>query len=93
MIEIAESDRFSPREDLVLEEIEDEVVILDLKSNNYFGLNPVARLVWQKLDQDSSVGEIIKVIAEQFEVERQQVADDVRDFLREALAAGLVNEQ
>jgi hypothetical protein len=93
MADIAESAKFSTREDLVLEEIEDEVVILDLKSNSYFGLNPVARLVWQGLNEDKSVAEIIASIDEKFEVEREQVADDVRDFLREALSAGLVAEQ
>jgi hypothetical protein len=93
MVDIAESARFSPREDLVLEEIEDEVVILDLKSNSYFGLNPVARLVWKGIDDGKPVAEIIESIAEQFDVERHEVADDVRGFLGDALSNGLVTEQ
>lgn len=93
MNDISESDRFAPREDLVLEEIEDEVVILDLKSNSYFGLNPVARLVWQQLEAERSVGDIVDEIASHFEVERQQVSEDVLDFLGQALSAGLVTPQ
>lgn len=90
MSDISDSDHFSTRQDLVLEEIEDEVVILDLKSNSYFGLNPVARLVWQQLDKEQSVGEIVDTIAGEFDVERQRVRDDVCEFLDQALSAGLV---
>lgn len=89
MSDIADNDRFVPREDLVLEEIEDEVVVLDLKSNSYFGLNPVGRLVWRGLENDQNVGQVVDAIAEQFDVERDQVAQDVRGFIEEALSAGL----
>jgi hypothetical protein len=76
---------FSPRDGLVLEEIEDEVVVLDLANNVYFGLNPVGRRVWKHMEDGDSLGEAIEAIAEHFDVDRDRVDADVRAFLADAV--------
>jgi hypothetical protein len=79
------SQHFKPRDGLVLEEIEDEIVVLDLSNNVYFGLNPVGRRVWKHMEQGDSLGEAIDAIAEHFDVEKERVDADVRAFLADAV--------
>jgi hypothetical protein len=88
--QLEDSARFAPREGLVLEEIDDEVVILDLQNNVYFGLNEVGKLVWRGLEDDLSVGEVIDALLEEFEVDRDVLAQDVRAFVADALDSELV---
>jgi hypothetical protein len=89
--EVRDSDRFETRESLVLEEIDDEVVILDLQKNVYFGLNEVAKLVWRGLERDQTIGEIVDELVEQFDVEREVLTCDVHAFVGEALENELIS--
>ncbi len=88
---VDDDDRFETRENLVLEEIDDEVVILDLQNNVYFGLNEVGKFVWRGLEAEQTIGEIIADLLAEFEVEREVVAKDVRDFVADALENELVS--
>ena len=89
--QLQESDRFETRGNLVLEEIDDEVVILDLQENVYFGLNEVAKLVWRGLEEGQTLGEVVDTLVEHFEVEREVVEGDVRSFVDDALAKELIS--
>lgn len=82
--------RFAVRDDLVVEEIDDEYLVLDLRGNEYFGLNPVARLIWEALDGDATFGEVVEQICEAFEVERERAEADAAAFIEDAVSAGLV---
>lgn len=81
---------FEPRDGLVLEEIEDEIVVLDLSNNVYFGLNPVGRLVWKHMEEGATLDEAVDAIAEHFGVERERVDKDVRAFLTDAVENDLM---
>lgn len=88
---VDDDDRFETRENLVLEEIDDEVVILDLQNNVYFGLNEVGKFVWRGLEADQTIAEIIDDLLAEFEVEREVVSADVREFVADALENELVS--
>ncbi|QDG52628.1 PqqD family protein [Persicimonas caeni] len=87
---IGTTERFEPRDGLVLEEIDDEVVVLDLQQNSYFGLNEVAKQVWKGLEDGLSIGEIVDQLDEQFAVERDELFADVCAFVSDALCHGLI---
>ena len=59
MTEWSDDQHFATREGLVREEVEDEVVVLDLSNNVYFGLNAVGHLVWQHVEDGASLGEVV----------------------------------
>ncbi|MFW5967480.1 MAG: PqqD family protein [Persicimonas sp.] len=82
--------RFSVREDLVVEEVDDEYLVLDLRGNEYFGLNEVARLIWEAIDEGASFGGVVNRICVRFDVGREQAAEDAAAFIEQTIDAGLV---
>jgi len=69
--------------------IEGEAVILSLETKVLRGLNPVGSRVWELIDGQRSVEEIITAIVQEFDVTPQAAAEDVKRFVRELLDKGL----
>jgi Coenzyme PQQ synthesis protein D (PqqD) len=57
-----------------------------------FALTSVAEFIWERLDGRRSVGFIIEEVASRFDVERERAESDMREFVDELAAAGLVRE-
>lgn len=88
------TDRFSLRPDLVVEEVDDEVIVLDLEGNQYFGLNNVGWMIWKAIaDEDRPLEEIVSSIATQFEIDGALARQDAEAFLVELIEAGLATKQ
>ena len=81
---------FSVSKDVLFQEVSGETVLLDLASEQYFGLDEVGTRVWQLLNEGKSLGGMIEVLLEEYEVEREQLEGDVRALLESLLEAGLV---
>jgi hypothetical protein len=67
-----------------------EAVILSLDTKVLRGLNDVGSRVWDLIDGQRTVDDIVDVIIEEFDVPRAQAAADVDVFTRELLDKGLV---
>ena len=65
-------------------------MLLDLEGEAYFALNEVGTRIWQLLQRDSSVGEALDALSEEYDVDREQLASDVVALLDKLTAAGLV---
>jgi len=69
--------------------INDEAVILDLKSGVYYSLNEVGSRIWDLCNGTNNLNDITKIICEEFEVEEDTASKDVleilNDFLQERL--------
>lgn len=67
-----------------------ESVLLDLRSERYFGLNAVGTRVWQLLGQDPSLEAAHQVLLQEYEVAADQLASDVLTLVRQLADAGLL---
>lgn len=70
--------------------IEGEAVILSMETKMLRGLNPVGSRVWELIDGQRSVDDIVGVIVREFDVTPQDAGHDVRGFVQELLDKGLV---
>ena len=57
-----------------------------------YSLNPVATTIWEAISHPRSKGEIVQLIAQEFETENRQLERDVETFLVEMESVGLVTE-
>lgn len=76
--------------DALYQEIGGEVVILDLASSSYFGLDAVGMRVWQLLQEISDQQVIIELMLAEYDVAPEQLQQDVENFLQSLIDAGLV---
>ena len=72
--------------------IEGEAVILSMESKVLRGLNPVGSRIWDLIDGQRSLEDIVGVIVQEFDVAPGQAAQDVEAFIRDLLDRGLVNQ-
>ena len=70
--------------------VDDDLVILDIPSGQYFELNDVGALLWERLDGTNSVEDLIDVVLAEYDIDRQTASTDVEDLLGEMIRAGLV---
>ncbi|WP_374420901.1 PqqD family protein [Novosphingobium arvoryzae] len=71
-------------------EIDDEIVVMDLESGNFFSLKDTALDIWRLVDGTRSSADIAAELANDYDVAESELADDVAAFLDEALTAGLL---
>ncbi|WP_176308572.1 PqqD family protein [Micromonospora sp. NBS 11-29] len=68
----------------------DETVLLDTGRSVYFALDRAATTLWPHLVAGATAADLADVLAGQAEVERDRAVADVRSFLADLEAAGLL---
>jgi hypothetical protein len=77
-------------ESVLTREIDGELVLLDLRSETYFGLDDVGTRFWAALAQHATLPEARRALLEEFDVEPARLERDLARLLGELEAHGLV---
>ena len=75
---------------VMFRQVDEEMVVLDLESGLYFGLDEVGKLIWDGVVAGKSLGEIASVISSEYEVNEAQAENDVVEFSAQLLDRGLL---
>jgi hypothetical protein len=67
-----------------------EVVILNLNSGVYYGLDPVGTRIWELLQQAQPLAAIRDQIVSEFDVTPEQCEQDLIDLLKQMEQEGLI---
>ena len=89
-MEIRDDQVFTVPDDVLFQEVSGETVLLDLESEQYFGLDEVGTRIWALLNEGQGVAAIVETLLTVYEVEREQLEADVRELLAALLDAGLI---
>lgn len=76
--------------DNLASDLPDETIILNLPRGRYFGVNGVAREIWEMLREPTSVREIAESIAGRYDAPAADVERDVYAFLDELRSNELI---
>lgn len=68
-------------ESVVSADLDGETVLLNVETGVYFGLDPVGTEIWKVLEKGATEDEVVVRLGEIFEVDADQLRDDVRDFV------------
>ena len=72
------------------QEVDDEMVLLDMDSENYFGLDETGSAIWQQLSETKSLQVTYDTLIEEYDVEPVQLENDIVEFVQKLVDAGLV---
>lgn len=75
---------------VIAKRLEDEMVLLDLASENYFGLNDVATAMWHELTNSDTIGVAYESLLEQYDVEPETLRADLESLLRQLVESRIV---
>ena len=91
-MEIHRDQKFSIPGDVLFQDVSGETVLLDMASEQYFGLDEVGTRIWALLNEDRAAGQIVncETQAEAF-IEAGKLAD-VNEVLASLIEAGLIEK-
>ena len=72
------------------QEVDGEMVLLDMNSENYFGLNEIGTDIWQAMQEKRFLQNVYESLLEQYEVEPEVLEKDLLDFVKKLEESGLV---
>ena len=78
------------QEKIVWRNIEQEVIILNLDSGFYYGLNKTAALVWTRLTEKKTSDEISQELAKEYGLTLKKAKEDVLNAIQEFTKESLV---
>ena len=84
-------DRVAVRDGVMFNRVGDEVVLLDLDSGTYYGLDAVGGRLWDLISGSATIGEAIDTMLEEYEVEREVLESDVLRLVNELREKGLIS--
>ena len=88
---MAEGQRFVIRRPEVIHEIlDDELVIVNLKTGSYFSLDRVGAVVWRAIDRHASHAEIVADVEARYQGASTDIAREVARLLAELEAQALI---
>jgi hypothetical protein len=85
-------ERFIQNKTIVQSKIGEEVVMLDMESGFYFGLNSVASVIWGLLADEIGFEKLIDQLMAQFQVERSICEADTLELLDQMLEKNIIRK-
>lgn len=79
--------------DVISQEVSGETVLLDLESENYFGLDEVGTRIWQLIKETNDLNAIFNTLLEEYEVTEERLQQDITVLLTEIEGLGLITLQ
>ena len=86
-----ETQKITISEEALSQEVNGETVILDLKSESYFGLDEVGTRVWQLLQENGDVQKVFDAMLEEFDVDADTLASDMKNLIDDLIEKGLIS--
>lgn len=75
-------------EHVIFEQLGDNVVLLDLNSEQYFELNGVGSRIWSLLQEYSDLDEVFKVLTQEYELDEADLQAEISVFVDRLASQG-----
>ena len=85
--------RLEASSSVVTREIGGEMMLMDLESGTYFGLDAIGGRAWQAIEGGQTIEELCAQIEKDFEVAPEQLREDMLSLARKLLENKLVSEK
>ena len=75
---------------IMFQPFDDEAILLDIRTQEHFGLDPIASLFLTHLQNDKSPKEILSLILDEYDVTEEQLQTDINVLLDTLLKHELI---
>lgn len=76
--------------DVLVQELDSELALLDLRSSNYFGLNETGTAIWKAVTRSASIQEAFEELLAEYDVEPTHLREEVEKLVETLLSKGLL---
>ncbi len=71
--------------DILVNEVDGETVMMSIENGSYYGMNPTGNYIWNLLEQEKSVADLLNGIAKTFALNAEQCENEVLPFIEKML--------
>ena len=72
-------------------QIDDDLVMMDSDQGRYFGLNPVARKIWELLEQPLTQEALVEKLVAVYDITPEQCRKDIAPFIAQLTENKLIS--
>ena len=90
-VKIGEKSRIVRKSNNLSSHIDNEVVILNVHKAEYSGLDEVGTDIWTELETPILINDLVSIMIEKYDVEKEQCALDVIEFVNDLVDNDLVD--
>lgn len=69
---------------------DDEAAIINLKTGNYYSLNPTGAEIWALIEKNATSDEIVNVFNQLYKTDSIDIASEINNFIKELEAEDLI---
>src|SRR5262245_45520259 len=80
-----------PNSDVIAKRLDQMSVLVHIPTNRIFELNETGSRVWEMIGESLNADQIVKRLADEFDVEEAQAADQVNELLTRLRNEGLLS--
>jgi len=80
-----------PNSDVISKRLDQTSVLVHIPTNRIFELNETGSRVWEMIGESLSADQIVQRLADEFDVEEAQAADEVNELLTRLRNEGLLS--
>ena len=85
--------RWQVSQEVLSSKIDEEIILMSIKADSYFGIDPVGSQVWEILSkQPLTTNEIVQLMMEDYEVDEETCRVDVQAFIDDMYARKLIEK-
>jgi len=92
-VSLTSGSRIRPAPSVLAKRVEDEIVLVDMETNRIYGLNRTAASLWDLLGGGATAAELSERLAEEFDVEQEQLSSEIDEVLRQLAAEQLIRSE
>ena len=76
-------------ENVFAQEVDDEMMLMNMQNEHYFGLDSTGAVFWQTLQEKERLQEVLEDLLEMYDVEEDVLKKDLVGFVEKLVANGL----
>ena len=89
--------KYKRNENFVYRKIENETILVPIKNNVgdmscIYNLNAVGAFIWDHLDGEKTLSDILNMIADEFDVSDQDAEIDLQDYISDLNEIGAIHQ-
>jgi len=89
MISLQQKVIISP--EVISQEVDGETVLLDMQSENYFGLDETGTRIWQLLKDTDDLQAVFNTLLDEYDVSETELSKNFQDYLAKLIEAGVIS--
>lgn len=78
------------KKEMYLTDLDEDKVMMDLDSGNYYALNSVGAAIWEAIEEATTVESVIQKLMDEYEVEQEVCTMQVINYLQSLYETDLI---